>query len=511
MARSYRDDEDDRNTRKKMLAYCVLAASLVMLGFLYMLYQNNEERHKRLAAREKQQKEELEKLQAEQEELKELGVGENNLRSEDLDFWSMYDPEKYSTPGNTQDTLNEAPDKRYDYKPPVTPLPKQGENAENGPEGQVNIPGRAEDDADSDTAAQDGKHIGVTDASGKTVYYEIMDDVAPNEYAMESCLSMKNRRLSYNDGDIRSLNGVAVSKSQGAIDWARVKADGIDFAMIKVASRGYESGIISLDDLFVANSRGAVANGVAVGAYFSTQAISEAEAIEEANFTVGAIAQYGITYPVAIHIENIRNDSARTETLTMEERTSYVKTWLDTVKSFGYTPMIYAERNTLIRDIDLSKLKGYSIFLSDPADFTLAKEKGLSADPAPKPTGSANQAPGSASSSMWSTPPSYPSGTVPGVSSSYQTSSASLVTALANRPSSSDDKRKTDSSTDDKTKTDPVSDYAEGEGTAEKQEEKWYTDFPYRFSIWQYDPIGTVDGINGSVAVNIGFIDYSKR
>ena len=97
------------------------------------------------------------------------------------------------------------------------------------------------------------------------------------------------------------------------------------------------------------------------------------------------------------------------------------------------------------------------------------------------------------------------------MSSSYQTSSASLVTALANRPSSSDDKRKTDSSTDDKTKTDSVSDYAEGEGTAEKQEEKWYTDFPYRFSIWQYDPIGTVDGINGSVAVNIGFIDYSKR
>ncbi len=114
MARSYRDDEDDRNTRKKMLAYCVLAASLVMLGFLYMLYRNNEERHKRLAAREKQQKEELAKLQAEQEELKELGVGENNLRSEDLDFWNMYDPDKYSTTDSRQDTQNEAPDKRYD-------------------------------------------------------------------------------------------------------------------------------------------------------------------------------------------------------------------------------------------------------------------------------------------------------------------------------------------------------------------------------------------------------------
>ncbi len=500
MARSHREDEEDRLIRRKMLGYCVIAASLVILIFLYMLYKNNEERHQRLAAEAREQQKQLEELKAQQEELEELGVGQKNLRSEDLDFWDMYEPEKKTEPEKEEEFVPE--------KPPVTPLPKK-EDKET--ENELEDPGEAvrpQDDAPAETEEEPGdddKHIGITDPNGKTIYYEIMDEVPRNEYTMASSLSMENGRLSYNDGSIRSLNGVVVNKNQGIIDWAKVKADGIDFAMVKVAFRGYDSGLISLDNNFVINSKGAVANGIAVGTYFSSQAISEAEAVEEANFTVGAISQYGITYPVAIYIENIKNDSARTDSLTMEERTSYVKTYLDTVKSYGFTPAIYADRNTLIKDLDLSKLRGYSVFLADPVDFGLAKEQGMSTEPAPKllPT----PIPSGASSTAQ---PSYTTSTTATTSVNGQVSSASYdVSAMAQKKQTSSSEKVSSSEGIDEKKNGSTTE--SGVLEPKVKEKKWYTDFPYRFSIWQYDQTGEVDGINGSVPLAIGFVDYSQR
>ena len=56
--------------------------------------------------------------------------------------------------------------------------------------------------------------------------------------------------------------GIDVSNDQGAIDWQRVKADGVDFAYIK-ASEGADF----RDDHFTANWRDAKAAGVEHGAY----------------------------------------------------------------------------------------------------------------------------------------------------------------------------------------------------------------------------------------------------
>ncbi|MBQ7562905.1 MAG: hypothetical protein IJT16_02825 [Lachnospiraceae bacterium] len=495
MSKPYGDDFDDRNTRKKMVVYCVLAASLIMLAFLWILYQNNEERHKRIAAQVKEQEKELQELKAAQDEMTELGVGQNNLRSEDLDFWDMYTP-----------TRTPEPEPTAGVRAAVTPVPRRREEPALVEE-EVNE--RAEDDLPEEEP-DDEKHIKVTDPEGKTVYYEIMDEVAKNRYTLATDLSMKNARLSYNDGDLIAQTGIAVSKAQGVIDWAKVKADGINFAMVKVAYRGYETGIISLDDNFVLNARGAAANGIAVGTYFSTQAVSETEAIEEANFTVGAIAQYGITYPVAIYIEKIKNDTARTEKLTMSERTDYVKKYLETVKSFGFTPVIYADRNTLICDLDLSKLTDYSIFLSDPVDFDAAKMSGFSTEPEPKnvPTPVPSPKPtyyyGTSSSTGGTTGKAAP---IPSSASSGVYSVNTGFYAAANNTAS-----RVSGNTIRNQGADNAGDNGKEPVTPPASEtEPWYTDFPYRFTIWQYDPTGSVNGITGSVPMLLGFLDYTKR
>lgn len=46
--------------------------------------------------------------------------------------------------------------------------------------------------------------------------------------------------------------------------------------------------------------------------------------------------------------------------------------------------------------------------------------------------------------------------------------------------------------------------------------DKWFAQyfkqpfFPYEFSMWQYTPNGTIDGINGGVDLNMGFKDYKN-
>ena len=40
-------------------------------------------------------------------------------------------------------------------------------------------------------------------------------------------------------------HGIDVSKHQGAIDWAKVKAAGVDFAIVRMGFRGYANGTLS--------------------------------------------------------------------------------------------------------------------------------------------------------------------------------------------------------------------------------------------------------------------------
>lgn len=491
MSRPYRND-DDSQVKKRMVVYCILVASLVVLGFLYFLYKNNEERHKRLAAETKEQQRELEELKAQNDELKELGVGENNLRSEDLDFWDMYEQEKEPEaepedhPKPYSATKKEESKTEKEEKEPSFDDTDEAESAE--PEGEEENP-----------AAGDGRHIGITDAAGNTVYYEIMDNVPKNEYTFASNLEMQGGRLSYRDGDLNAEQGIAVSKAQGTIDWAKVKADGINFAMVKVAYRGYESGLISLDESFVANARGAVANGIPIGAYFSTQAINETEAVEEANFTIGAIAQYGITYPVALYLENIKNDSTRTDNLSMAEKTDLARKYLETIESFGFKPVIYADRTTLIRDIDLSELSSYAIFLIDPVNDELAREAGFSVTPTPTPA-AVSPVP------VWSgavTPTPTPS-PAPGSASTVTTN----ITSFSQRDNSSTKKDPAETSMN---KGDEKEQSVTGSSAGRAEKKSWYTDFPYRFSLWQYRQSGSVSGVAGTVPLVLGFTDYSKR
>ena len=78
-------------------------------------------------------------------------------------------------------------------------------------------------------------------------------------------------------------HGIDVSYHNGAIDWAKAAADGVEYAFIRVGYRGWGSGTVVEDPRFKTYIKDALDAGVHVGLYFFTEARTTKEAIEEAN------------------------------------------------------------------------------------------------------------------------------------------------------------------------------------------------------------------------------------
>ena len=137
------------------------------------------------------------------------------------------------------------------------------------------------------------------------------------------------------------LRGVDVSGFQGDIDWERVKADGMDFAIIRAGGRFINSGKLYDDSYFRGNVEGALAAGLQVGVYYFSQAINAVEGVEEAEYVLSCLEGYDITMPVVIDWEYLDGNDARTYGVEPAEVTAAVKAFCDRIREAGYEPMVY--------------------------------------------------------------------------------------------------------------------------------------------------------------------------
>lgn len=141
--------------------------------------------------------------------------------------------------------------------------------------------------------------------------------------------------------------GIDVSEFQGNIDWKAVADSGIDFAMISVGYRGMKNGEIKEDACAKYNLQEASKNGLKIGAYFFSTAVTEEEAKEEAEWTKNLLSGYPVTYPVAYNCEGFQNPSSRQFDLSVEERTKLADAFLGSIEEGSYTGMFYAAKNEL--------------------------------------------------------------------------------------------------------------------------------------------------------------------
>ena len=186
-----------------------------------------------------------------------------------------------------------------------------------------------------------------------------VEDTAVKEAENDADGTETNVRLQ----DGVSIFGIDVSKWNKTIDWKKVKAAGVDFAIIRCGYRGSSGGYLIEDPLFEENIKNATEAGVKVGVYFFTQATTAAEGVEEASMVLTLCRDYGLAFPMYIDSEGA-GGRGRADGLSKQQRTEAVKAFCETIENAGYTAGIYASKYWLLNNLDMEQLSGYSIWLA---------------------------------------------------------------------------------------------------------------------------------------------------
>ena len=198
-------------------------------------------------------------------------------------------------------------------------------------------------------------------SNGTFNFVPINENLQKNDYVLENLNILEDGEVQYmQDGQVVSHKGIDVSKHQGNIDWTKVAADGVEFAFIRVGLRGYGTeGKLVEDEYFEQNIKGALQAGIKVGVYFYSQAITDAELLEEANLVLEKIKHYNVELPIVYDVEKVSGGKGRANDLSVEERTRLTALFCQTVQDAGCKPMIYhnMEMGTLM--LDLSQLESY--------------------------------------------------------------------------------------------------------------------------------------------------------
>lgn len=179
----------------------------------------------------------------------------------------------------------------------------------------------------------------------------------------EGDFAWNDDRLEYLGGDFDTRFGIDVSAYQnrateGGIDWEAVRADGVEFVMVRVGLRGTSTGAIMADSYYEENIRGAMAAGIETGVYFFAQAITVEEAIEEAEFVLDLLKDLDIDGPVAYDWE-MHDSSYRVYGTTPEMATACAVAFCQRIEEAGYEAMVYAGQYVSYIKYDQGALEPY--------------------------------------------------------------------------------------------------------------------------------------------------------
>ena len=169
--------------------------------------------------------------------------------------------------------------------------------------------------------------------------------------------SLNEQFLSYNVS-----YGIDVSEWQGDIDWNRVAATGINFAIIRCGFREIDGSNVKEDAYFRKNVKEAREAGLNVGVYFFGTAKTQEEAREEAEFTISLVKDYDISYPIVYDAEVLNR--GRLEGISASTVTDNILAFTDVIESYGYTSMIYSYSSALSYNFDTGRFDGKLLWVA---------------------------------------------------------------------------------------------------------------------------------------------------
>ncbi len=196
----------------------------------------------------------------------------------------------------------------------------------------------------------------ITDASGNETKHDFtlrvippVEDKTPSEPNVSESLSFATAKQKFKTP--KTKVGIDVSAWQGEIDWPKVKAAGVEFAMIRLGYQVDFDGEYKLDHYFVRNVTEATKVGLPVGVYFYSYANSPDEAKAQAAWILDQIKDYDLALGVAFDWENWSDFNQANMSFRTLNQTALA--FIDTVSQAGLKGLLYGSKNYLERFWDL--------------------------------------------------------------------------------------------------------------------------------------------------------------
>ena len=183
--------------------------------------------------------------------------------------------------------------------------------------------------------------------------------------------------------DAQLLNGIDVSwwqaknKKTTALNWEKIHDAGIDFAFVRVASRDTSDGSIYEDTAADSHIQAALENDINVGLYIFSQALTEKEAKQEAEYVLDLADKYGwdVTLPIVIDREKGSHNRLTGGKLSKAKETAVCQSFADTISDAGYQPVVYASYAWIKSYIDTDSLEDCGIWIARYNNTTTSNAK----------------------------------------------------------------------------------------------------------------------------------------
>ena len=160
---------------------------------------------------------------------------------------------------------------------------------------------------------------------------------------------------------------IDISYAQTNVKWAELKVDGV---IIRCGFRAYANGRCYEDSMFSRHITNAKKTDLKLGVYFFSQAITEEEGREEAEYVLDLLKTYKVEpyFPIAIDTEYISPEKGkptpRANNISKERRTRVIRAFCDRIKAHGCEPMIYASTSWLNNQLDMKELP-FKVWVAD--------------------------------------------------------------------------------------------------------------------------------------------------
>ena len=132
--------------------------------------------------------------------------------------------------------------------------------------------------------------------------------------------------------------GIDVSEWNGTIDWEKVKADGITFAILRIGYGLHSGAGFGVDAEFQRNASECERLGIPYGVYVYSYATNSSQAAKEADGVINALKGHAPSYPVYADIEDVNTQG----NLSPATFATIATTFCTRIEAAGYQPGVYS-------------------------------------------------------------------------------------------------------------------------------------------------------------------------